>query len=210
MQVTESRPPYVRFAMHDVEDRDASIKAGHYVGREVPFAHITPQGSKDVIERNAEEWLADLSRQVVDGRMPQAWVDQFRAAYNAWLRDEEPPMNGVPLRTWPVISPGQYKTLRDLRILTVEDLANMNEESISRFGMGARALKDKAIEWLKSAKGTGTSVEEVAALKEQNRQLSETVARMAQQMETLASALKGAGIPVPNAPVEVDKGLVSL
>lgn len=210
MQVTEARPPYVRFVMHDVEDRAASLETGHYVGREVPFAHITPQGSKDIIERNAKEWLEDLQRQADAQRFPAAWLDQFRTAYHAWLKDEDPPLNGVPLRNWPVISPGQYKSLRDLRVLTVEDLAAANEETISRMGMGARALKAKAVEWLASAKGTGVAVEEVSALRIANQQLTETVERMSKQMGQMAASLAAAGITQPNAPVEVDKGLVSL
>lgn len=210
MQVTEARPPYVRFVMHDVEDRAASLAAGHYVGREVPFAHITPQGSKDIVERDAKEWLEDLRRQVDAQRMPAVWLDQFKAAFDAWIRDEDPPLNGVPLRSWPVISPSQYKALRDLRVLTVEDLAAANEETISRMGMGARALKAKAVEWLASAKGQGVDVEQVSALRMANQQLTETVERMSRKMAEMAASLAAAGITQPNAPVTTDKDVIQL
>lgn len=172
----DERPPYVKFEVRTMEDRGLSIKQGHYVGRDVIFAVITPQGSKDRIERVADDWIAEKRLHVEDGRFPRVWYEAYRASYEAYKRDEEPPVDGTPLRSWPPISPTQYKALRELRILCVEDLAHANEETISRIGFGARALKDKATEWLKAASGLGMQVEEAERLRIDNESLRQTVA----------------------------------
>lgn len=167
----EERPPYVMFELRTQEDRTQSIAKGHWVGRDVPFVLITPQGSKDRIERVAEDWFAEKRAQATEGRYPRAWLDAHRASFEAWRRDEEPPVNGSPLRNWPPLSPTQYKVLRELRVLTVEDLAAANEETISRIGPGARALKSKAEVWLSTAAGTGMQVEEAERLRIENEGL---------------------------------------
>jgi hypothetical protein len=200
MSVTEARPPYVTFEMRVVEDRNASIEAGHYVAKDVAFALLTPQGSKDIIPRIADEWFAGLEVQVREGRFRPDWLREFRTAYEAWKRDEEPPLNGTPLRNWPPISPAQYKALRNLRVLTVEDLAAANEETIARMGMGSRSLKQKAIDWL--AQATDRSVEEVSALRVANQDMARTLESMQAQMAQMAQALEKRGIPVPGAAVE--------
>ena len=67
MQVAEARPPYVTFEAVAVEDRAASIEAGYYKTRDVDFAFITPQGSKDRIERNVKDWFEQLEQQCQQG-----------------------------------------------------------------------------------------------------------------------------------------------
>ena len=45
-EIMQARPPYVQFEMRAVEDRQASIDAGHYVAKDVAYAIITPAGSR--------------------------------------------------------------------------------------------------------------------------------------------------------------------
>lgn len=165
MQIAEARPPYVSFEVKAVEDREASIERGHYVAKDVDFVMVTPQGSKDRMERVAEDWFANLVDQVQQQRFPQEWLTHFRALYAAWKEGKELPVSGTAILTWPVLSPSQVKSCIDARIRTVEDLAAANEETIARIGMGGRALKDKAVSWLSAASGNGKVTEELAALK---------------------------------------------
>lgn len=165
MQVAEARPPFVTFEMKAEEDRAASIEAGYYKTKDVAYALITPQGSKDRIEREVTSWLAGMRQSVQEGRFPQEWLRNFEENYKAWKEGRELPLNGTPLLTWPVASPSQVKAVIDMGIRTVEDLASANEEAIMRIGMGGRALKDKAVSWLKAASSTGKVTEELAALK---------------------------------------------
>ena len=168
MQIADARPPYVSFETKAIEDRAASIDAGYYKTMDVDYALITPQGSKDRIERNVADWFANMEQQVAEGRFPREWLSAFKESHKAWKEGREMPLNGTPILTWPVLSPSQSKAVIDARIRTVEDLASANEEAISRIGMGGRSLKDKAVSWLSAASGNGKVTEELSALRVKN------------------------------------------
>lgn len=187
MEIAEARPPYVTFETKGLEDRAASIAAGHYVTIDVDFAIITPQGSKDRIERNVKEWLASLSQQTSEGRFKHEWLSHFQASYKAWKEGQELPLSGTPILTWPVISPAQVKVLLDSQIRTVEDLAAANEETLARVGMGSRALKDKAISWLTAAGSSGKVTERLAAAEQANADLKARNTTLEKQLRELAA-----------------------
>lgn len=187
LTIKENRPPYVRFETRAVEDRQASVDAGHYVGRDVAFALITPQGSKDCIEREVSDWFASAEQQVLEGRLPPEWLDAFKRSFKSWKDGQELPVEGTPIVNWPAISPAQVKMLLSIQIRSVEDLAAANEESLNRMGMGARALKQRAQSWLQSADGTGKSAEQLAALQVSNEEL----ARKNSDLERLVKELAG-------------------
>ena len=189
MLALEERPPYVRFEFRAVEDRAESITQGHYVSRDVAFALVTPAGSKDTIERVVEDWFAQLDQQVREERFPAHWLKAYKDAYEAWKTGNEIPLTGTAVKNWPVLSPSQTKLLLDLGIRAVEDLAVANEETIARLGMGGRALKQKAIEWLASAKDSGKQVEEIVALKAKNADLEEANSKLLAQMKELGERL---------------------
>jgi len=185
----ENRPPYVSFERRGEEDRDASNAAGHYVAKDVNYAIITPQGSKDRIERNAEEWLEMLEAQASQDRFPREWVRQFKSMYEDWKAGNEPALNGTDVRNWPVASPANVQMLLQARLRTVEDLAQANEEAIGRLGMGGRALKAKAQEWLASSNDIGKQSEALVALKAENADLKARNTSLETQLKTLAGRL---------------------
>lgn len=169
MDKLAERPPYVVFETRPVENRTKTLEAknGLPVYDDVAFAIITPPGSKDQIERIASDWFEEKAAQVRAGRWPGEWHQAFKGAYEAWLKDEEPPVNGLSIKQWPGLTKSQYESLRAIRVMTVEDVAAMNEEAIGRLGMGGRALKQRAQEFLTAAKDIGVSAERIAALQAQ-------------------------------------------
>jgi hypothetical protein len=162
MDLQKARPPYVSFEKKVEEDRSDYTPGQPMRYKDVDYAYVTPIGSKDRIERNVAEWFTQLRDQIQQGRFEQTWLDAYTASYNAWRADQEPPVNGTPIKSWPVLSPAQVKSLLALRVLAVEDLAAANEETLIRIGMGGRALKDQAIAFLKAQAPGG-----VAALAQQ-------------------------------------------
>lgn len=197
-EIQQARPPFVQFEYRAVEDRTASIEQGCYVSKDVAFAIITPAGSKDRTEKIAEEWLANMRQEVQQERLPQEWFNHYKTLYAAWKEGREAPETGVAIRNWPVASPAQVEMLLNLRIRTVEDLANANEEAISRMGMGGRALKQKAVDWLASAASTGKSVEAAASLRAENERLKLDVERLTStvaELERKLVAMASAGVP---------------
>lgn len=186
-QIAEARPPYVVFELQAVEDREASIAAGHYVAKDVAYAIVTPAGSKDRIERVAEEWLKQIAEQAQEGRFPSEWVAGYRNKFAEWKAGNEPVLDGTDIRNWPAASPAAVKSLLQAHVRTVEDLAVANEETISRIGMGGRALKAKAVEWLASARDTGKQAEALQALKTENAELRTRNDSLQAQLKDLAA-----------------------
>lgn len=192
MEIAEDRPPYVAFEVRAFEDRDASIASGMYKTKDVDLAIITPQGSKDRTERVVSDWFDNLEQQVRQNRFKGDWLRQYRGAYAAWKEGRELPLEGTPILTWPVLSPSQSKACLDAQVRTVEDLAQANEETIGRLGMGGRELKSKAVSWVTAAAGPGKVTEEISALraslsdaKGRNEALEKQVKELAAQVAKL-------------------------
>lgn len=181
----EDRPPYFTFSMKAVEDRNASIESGHYVARDVAYVSITQIGSRDMVEREAEKWLVQCRQQMSDGRLPAPWLREYEMAYKEWKAGNEIPLNGTPIKTWPVASPAQQKMLEELKVRTVEDLAQLTEEGVSHMGIGARSLIQKANEWLESAQSVGISSEKLHALGQENVSLKERITSLEEQLQAL-------------------------
>ena len=184
--IMEARPPYVTFELRAEEDRTASIESGKYVARDVEYALITPQGSKDRVERNAEEWLAHITAESRDGRFPEPWVKHYREAFAAWKSGQELPVNGTPILTWPAVSPANVKMLLDLNIRTVEELAQATEEAISHIGIGARALKQRAIDYIAQSGDAGKASAEMEVLRTENSEMKKQLADLTAKVAAMA------------------------
>lgn len=186
----EARPPYVKFEARAVEDREASIEKGHYVAKDVVFVLVTPAGTKDVVEKVAEEWLESLRQAAQAERIPATWPQMYKEAYDLWLKNQEDPEFGTPIKAWPMVSPSQVANIVGANILTVEDLAEATEEALGRIGMGAQALKSKAQAWLESSGSTGVKASELNALRTQVADLKTQNESQAKKITEQAAELK--------------------
>ena len=197
----EARPPYVTFELRAEEDRTASIAQGKYVARDIPFALITPQGSKDRLERNAEEWLTHISEEARNGRFPQEWADHYHKAFAAWQNGQDLPTLGSPIANWPVPTPAQVRMLLDINIRTVEELAQANEEALGHLGMGGRALKQRAIDFLAQSGDAGKAAAEMEVLRTAHAEVTKQNAEMKEQLAALTAqvaALAGTSTAKPS------------
>lgn len=192
VQLAEERPPFVTFETRSIEDRNGTIKQGHYVGKDVDFAIITPAGSKDRIERVAEEWLTHISNESQNGRFPANWVNYYRQCYTNYRAGRQLPVHGTPIENWPAVTPSLMKSLLSMNVRTVEEVAAANEETLARMGLGARALKDRARAFLETASGPGAVAEELAAMRVRLATL-ETALAEANAKLALAQAQAAAG-----------------
>src|SRR3979411_570319 len=111
MQIQEARPPFVEFKQVAVEDRNASIEAGMRVTKNVNMAFIQQVGSKDQVEKVAEDWLTQLKKQCYEGIQPEPWYRHFNEKYQDFLAGRETPEKGFPVREWPVLSPAEVENL---------------------------------------------------------------------------------------------------
>lgn len=172
MDADAPRPPYVKFEVRAVEDRTASVETGHYVSKDIVFALVTPAGTRDRLEKEADAWLEGIREAVQQERFPASWYDQYKEALARFRSNQEVPENGTPISNWPAVSPSQVRTLLDLNLRTIEDVATMNEEAVNRLGMGGRALKAKAQAYLDASASTGTTAAEIEELRQKNTELA--------------------------------------
>lgn len=186
----EPKPAYVRFETRSIEDREATIEAGHYVGKDVVFALVTPAGTRDQIEREATDWLNSVEEGVKQERIPGSWLEAYKRALDNFINSRETPEFGTPIIDWPSASPSQIKLLIDINVRTVEALAEANEETVQRIGMGGRALKEKARIWLDSSSGQGKLSEEINALRVENEELKSRDAERETRLAELEKLVK--------------------
>lgn len=191
MAIDDNRPPYVVFERRPVEDRNASIAAGHFVSKEVDFAIITRPGSHDSLEKEAKIWLSEIREKARknEGGVPSTWPIAFDAAYKAFLEGEELPVSGTPIKGWPVLSPSAQKDIIASGIRTVEDLAEIPESSLSGIGTGSVLYKQKARAWLEAAKGPGKTTEQLVAQQKQLDELTALTKSLIEENKALRAAL---------------------
>jgi len=188
-------PPYVVFEQRPIEDRDASIKEGRLILKDIDYAVIFRHGSKDSVEKVAVDWLDDIDKQSRENLFPPEWAAAYRTRYKLWKDGQELAPMGFPIRQWAAITKSQAENLAMSRVLTVEDLAQASEEMLSRIGMGGRALKDKAVAWLESNKGN--KGEELAALRAQNNDLQSQLQSQSEKIKELEAAIIKANLEPP-------------
>lgn len=183
----EKKPPFVMFEYRPVEDRDTTIKEGCPQYKNVAYATITSAGSKDNVVRPVAEWFIMLEKEVLQDRFPREWLQHYRQAFAHFEKGEEIPVNGTAIKLWPPVTPAQVKQLTDMHVLTVEQLAEANEQLIAALGMGGRALVQKAQDYLASAKEHGTVVLELESVRRDLQNSEEEKAAMKVQLEALQS-----------------------
>lgn len=186
MAIDQNRPPYVEWEMREQEDRDASKLAGHYVGKDVPFAIITRPGTQDSLHKEAQVWLDELKVKERAGQVPNGWHQAFNHSFTEWKTGGSGEiLDGMPLRSWTGLGPSTLKTLLSAGLKTVEDLATLPDSQLGAIGQGATGLKQKAIAYLAAAKDTGKMAEKLESLTTQMTQLLETVSAQTKEIERL-------------------------
>lgn len=187
--VYDMKPPRVRFEMREIEDRGASLAAGYMVPKQVAYAIVNPSGSKEEIERVADEWLVTLMSTAKDYGDPeraafhQKLYDAVKSAYDGWKKGQEVPEHGVPVRTSLLFTPAERNAILHANIYTLEELAECSEQAMGLIGMGGRLLKERAIKTLAASRDIGKVVQE-------NEHLKAKLDAAHTRLETLEAAIK--------------------
>lgn len=190
-------PPFVCYEVRAVEDRAASIEAGHYVSRDVDYVVVMQRGGKDKTEKPYSDWIV-LQRQMAnEGRIPMEWLDTYERAYEAWKRNETIPEEGTPIKNWCVPTPAQVRIMVSMGITTVEQLAACTTEAIKRLGMGGLALKQQAVDYLAASTDSGKLVKELAAERSSRLAAEDRIKAMEVQLAELVQKLNAGSTAAP-------------
>ena len=77
---------------------------------------------------------------------------RWPAEYAAFKKGEEAPLIGTPLKDWPPLTTARVRELAYFDILTVEQLAGVNDAQLQKLGMGAYAQREAAKKFLEVAR----------------------------------------------------------
>lgn len=186
----EPRGPYVEFEERSIEDRAATIEQGTLVTKRVDYAILRALGSKDTVEKPAEEWLKHIDKLSQRGEYNVTWARFYREQYDAWKNGSDTTkVNGLHVRLWAAISRAESEVLVACKVLTVEDLAQAPEDVLQRIGMGARSLKQRAQAHLDAAQG-GKAAEELASLRQKTADQESQIAELNNKVDKLVAALE--------------------
>jgi hypothetical protein len=89
--------------------------------------------------------------------------DRYAPHYKAFKENREAPSEGTPVEAWLGASnEGLILMLKSLHLKTVENVAEMSDQTISTIGMGGRELRTRAQKFLEVQKKASTA-DELAA-----------------------------------------------
>lgn len=154
------------------------------------IAKIMQHGDKfAVTEKPAEEWLAHIHGEALGGRYDPTWVAQFKLEYEAFLKGNELPREGTPIRTWSAISREQGTRLIYLQITTIEDLAAIPDSGLGSIGLDGRYLRDLAKNVLSSRDDGSALAKRLADAEQKTREQDAQITRMATQLDELKALM---------------------
>jgi len=166
--IQQPRLPYVQFRVEALEVKDEN---GHITFKNKYWADVVPAGGKDIVVKDAEEWISQLrtkgeTRGPFDSNASEyrTWFEHFSKLLAQFKAGEEMTTTGTPLRAILAFTKAEIAQAEAIRIYSLEELAQANEEALRHMGIGARAMKDKAVQLLAS-KGENHLAEENAALR---------------------------------------------
>jgi hypothetical protein len=161
--VFDKRPPFVRFEEREFGiNKVLSQKMQRPVPNVVVMACITPAGSKDCVERPAEDWLKEKNDKAIMGEYPLAWAQHHSAAYEAWKKGNELPREGTPIKTWQMATRDVVSRCLAINIPVVEDLAELPDSGLSTLGIDGRYWRDLARGWINEGKDKGLNAKALA------------------------------------------------
>ena len=179
-QMTKETPPFVRF---EYQEHGRDVEKSKEAGRPIPFIKpmviVMQRGSKDEWVGIADEWLAEKHKAASEGTYPPQWVDQFKRQYEAFLKGDELPLEGTPIKTWSAVTREQVIRLIAANIRTVEELAETPDAALmTQIGLDGRVLRDTARAFIAEGKAAGGAAVKIAALEEANRGKDDIIKRL--------------------------------
>jgi len=165
---------------------------GQHADNVIPRFYLKPEKSIFKSEREGKPVFED--REMVEIRVPgdrktevHSYVKEehkrrWPQYYAAFKAQQEAPTEGTPLAEWPKVTRSQVEELGFFHIKTVEQLANLSDDQLSKcLPMGGFPLRDAAKRMLEQAAGSAPA-EKLAA---ENSELRGTMEAMKAQMDAM-------------------------
>lgn len=170
---------YVEFYWREVQNEAKTIQEGRPVFESKEYIKIISPADK------TKMWDRPVLKRS-NGVQPSD-IDRFPRQWERFQRQEQQVMEGTPVTEWPQITRSDAASLKAMNIHTIEQLAALGDNNLN--WLGARAIRDKAKNWLEKAK-------DGAAAAQWAKEKSELQA----QIDALKNQMQGFGIQEASAP----------
>jgi hypothetical protein len=178
----------IKFSMEAMENPEKTKNAGRPVYDDVEMISIRVPGDPDIRVRP------------VRPEDKQAHAKE----YLAWKSNQsQEAASGTPLAQWALMKRSQVEEAKYLGIHTVEQLSDVSDANLQRLGPGWMALRQKARDWLASAKDGAELNKLREALDEATRRIATMETMLKRQGEELQGKAGEGAVPVPAKDPEV-------
>ena len=188
--LTHKDMPYVMFETITIEDPARTKAEGRICFKDQDYAVITVPGDKGNNKDKIESFFEKKEAEMRNGRVHPEWIKKWRADYESYKQGLEIPVDGTPIKGWKLISGSQQEELIRMNVRTVEALANLSDDGVRNFGMGAITLKQRAKAWIEQNGSKEADTLLLADLMKQVESLSGTVKALTEKNEELERAVQ--------------------
>lgn len=149
---------------------------------ELKAVPVNDKKSKEVKYKD-QVWVKIFNKgdpkSVIERPMREADKARWPNYWEAYKKNEEAPIDGIPLEDFPQITPAERMRCKQLHIRTVEDLCNIPDMQMEQLGGRGRALVKAAREYVAYREGVQVSdlQEEMA---EKDRLIKDLEARLSE------------------------------
>ena len=119
-------------------------------------------------------------KNIIERPMRDADKERWPNHWEAYKKNEEPPIDGIPLEDFPQITPAERMRCKTLHIRTVEDLCDLPDAQLEQLGGRGRALTKAAREYVAYREGI-----QVSDLQDQMKEKDDQIASLEKRLEEL-------------------------
>lgn len=168
---------YVQFYVRAVMNHFKSAQEGRPIFDEKEYCRVIIPGDKNAV---FDQPASDEQRM------------RFEAQYTRFKKGLEQAVTGTPLEMWPQMTVGQVAELKAINISTVEQLAEMSDETAQKI-MGNHKLRLKAKAFLEAAAGEAKNSQLAMELEKRDSEIATLKNQMEQLLKATAAANKKGG-----------------
>lgn len=134
-----------------------------------------------LVPEEFSEWLEGLQDKVKNNLCPPHIYEYCRSRLEEFEKTGTLKIDGTPISGWNQITPSQQKAIIAANVLSVEHMAQANEETLQMVGMHARELKKRAQAYVKgsdNAEAAATITKQGHQLESQKQEISALTEKM--------------------------------
>lgn len=167
------------------QEDDSALIIEFFLGKKLMGAKSVAAGREIYEDREfVRIHVKGQDKQVVVREVTPQDRDRFPIAYRYFQAAMPAPVVGTPIEQLPGIGPSMAHMLKGLNLRTIEDLARVTDENtLSRIGMGARELVNRAKAFVQQ------QAPEVVNLQEENAALKHQLEAQAAQIASIQAQL---------------------